>query len=85
MGSNSNKKSVWGSGRRGLVSENGLWLCLIRLGGEKVLWERQGVREGVVLLIFGSSRVERAHNLSNKVPLGGVEAEELDQSVFFDL
>ena len=57
--------------------------CALREGGEKVLRERWEVREGVVLVIFGSSHVERAHNLSNKVPLGGVEAEELDQSVIF--
>ena len=34
------------------------------------------MREGGVV-ILGSSSVERAHNLSNGVLLGGVEAEEL--------
>jgi hypothetical protein len=38
--------------------------------------ERREVREGVVLVTFGSSSVERAHNLLNGGALGGVEAEE---------
>ena len=38
--------------------------------------ERREVREGVVLVTFGSSSVVRAHNLWNGGALGGVEAEE---------
>ena len=40
----------------------------------------RGGKDGVVLLLCGSSGVERAHNLSGGgVPLGGVEAEETSQ------
>ena len=38
--------------------------------------ERREVREGVLLVTFGSSSVVRAHNLWNGGALGVVEAEE---------
>jgi hypothetical protein len=39
-----------------------------------------GIVKSVVVISFGSSSVERAHNLSNGVNLGSGEAEELSQT-----
>ena len=36
--------------------------------------------KSVVVISFGSSSVERAHNLTSGVALGSVEAEELSQT-----